>query len=99
MSREIGSELRKKLHELFFAVVKMLPTDFEPYGQRNRMNADGVIESDCSCNCKHFHVLQEMPLDWGVCTNHQSPRCGLLTFEHQGCPQYERNPNDVSDTI
>jgi hypothetical protein len=27
--------------------------------------------------------------DWGVCTNSKSPRAGLLTFEHMGCPQYE----------
>ena len=61
------------------------------YGQRSRTyvseDDDGV--SDCSCNCKHFQVLQAAPLDWGVCTNAKSPRCGLLTFEHQGCREFE----------
>jgi hypothetical protein len=28
-------------------------------------------------------------LDWGVCVNPKSHRCGLLTFEHQGCPEFE----------
>jgi len=28
-------------------------------------------------------------LDWGVCSNLQSPRAGLLTFEHMGCRLFE----------
>jgi hypothetical protein len=35
-----------------------------------------------------------MPLDWGVCANPASPRVGLLTFEHQGCPQYEMDSQE-----
>ena len=31
--------------------------------------------------------------DWGVCMNQRSPRAGLLTFEHQGCPQFEDGPS------
>ena len=27
--------------------------------------------------------------DWGACVNPTSPRVGLLTFEHQGCRQFE----------
>jgi len=27
-------------------------------------------------------------MDWGVCANPKSPRAGLLTFEHQGCPEF-----------
>lgn len=27
--------------------------------------------------------------DWGVCTNPKSHRCGLLTWEHQGCFQFQ----------
>jgi hypothetical protein len=27
--------------------------------------------------------------DWGICANATSPRCGLLTFEHQGCPNFK----------
>ena len=26
-----------------------------------------------------------------MCANPESPRAGLLTFEHMGCPQYERD--------
>lgn len=64
-----------------------LPTDFEPYGQRNRKTDWGP---DCSCGCLHFQKL-EGPLgaDWGVCSNPKSPRAGMLTFEHQGCPEFE----------
>lgn len=33
----------------------------------------------------------EWPLgaDWGVYSNPKSPRAGLLTFEHQGCREFE----------
>lgn len=72
-------------HEHLCRICQNLPTDFEPYGQRKR---DGL---DCSCGCDWFvSVGAELRLDndWGVCANPDSPRCGLLTFEHQGCPAY-----------
>jgi hypothetical protein len=31
----------------------------------------------------------DVGLDWGICANAKSPRAGLLTFEHQGCPDFE----------
>jgi hypothetical protein len=85
-------------HEALFAVAKTLPTDFEPYGKRKR--SDNVILGDCSCNCRWFHKLEGLRrLDWGVCANPNSPRAGLLTFEHMGCPQYERDKRaDYLDT-
>jgi hypothetical protein len=33
-------------------------------------------------------------MDWGVCTEPQSPRAGLLTFEHMGCPHFEQEPEE-----
>lgn len=39
---------------------------------------------DCSCGCYYFIELQDSG-DWGVCCNPESPRAGLLTWEHQGC--------------
>lgn len=45
--------------------------------------------NDCSCGCYFFHpLLGDLHRDWGVCTNPQSPRAGLLTFEHIGCAFY-----------
>ena len=35
-------------HEALFEVVKKLPTDFEPYGERERLS------EDCSCGCRWF---------------------------------------------
>jgi hypothetical protein len=32
--------------------------------------------------------------DWGVCRNPASPRVGLLTFEHQGCREFESGDED-----
>ena len=69
-----------------FNIIKILPTDFEPYGNRNR---DTDWGPDCSCGCKWFATLESKPYDYGVCTNPGSPRAGLLTFEHQGCKQFE----------
>ena len=72
----------------------VLPSDFEPYGNRSRTADYGP---DCSCDCKHF-VKLEQPFgnDYGVCINRHSPRKGLLTFEHQGCRFFEEK-NDFSE--
>jgi len=75
-------------HEELWRIVKKLPSDFEPYGERDR-NTDEPWE-DCSCGYIHFAKLQgELGFDWGVCTTPKSPRAGLLTFEHMGCPEFE----------
>jgi len=74
----------KNMHEHLWTLVQQLPGDYEPYGQREREG------SDCSCGCKHFLELAgKLGLDWGVCANSKSARCGLLTFEHQGCAAFE----------
>jgi hypothetical protein len=72
------------LHEQLWQIVVTLPTDVEPWGLRE----PGAV-GDCSCGCRWFLPLVAMPFDWGVCANPASPRVSLLTFEHQGCPQFE----------
>lgn len=72
------------MHEKFLKIVRTLETDYEPYGKVER---DG---SDCSCACRHFVKLAgDVGEEWGVCANPRSARAGLLTFEHQGCPEFE----------
>ena len=74
-------------HEELWRIIKKLPSDFEPYGQRNR---DADYGPDCSCGCRHFVKLAgDLGNDWGVCANRKSPRAGLLTFEHMGCKEFE----------
>jgi hypothetical protein len=74
-------------HEQLMQIVKKLPGDFEPYGERSRTNDWGP---DCSCGCRHFLKLDGgLGYDWGVCANEHSPRVGLLTFEHMGCEFFE----------
>lgn len=76
------------LHDLLWTLCRRLPTDFAPDGDRDRDTADPC--ADCSCGCRHFVPLAgELGNDWGVCANAKSPRAGLLTFENQGCPQFE----------
>lgn len=79
--------MASEMHKHLLTIMPRLPTDFEPYGQRSR---DTDWGPDCSCGCKHFIPLEgELRYDWGVCVNPDSPRVGLLTFEHQGCKQFE----------
>jgi len=92
-ARQSAHELRVKpgsqTHEHLFKIVKHMDSDFEPYGKRSRELGGG----DCSCSCKWYHELDgSRGLDWGVCANPGGPRCGLLTFEHQGCIKYECDP-------
>ncbi|MDQ3622132.1 MAG: DUF3027 domain-containing protein [Verrucomicrobiota bacterium] len=81
------------LHDLLWTVCRKLPTDFEPYGERDRDTAGPC--ADCSCGCRHFVPLAgDLGADWGICANAASPRSGLLTFEHQGCAQFEAAPDE-----
>lgn len=74
-------------HEHLLRIVKRLPSDFEPHGNRSREQDWGP---DCSCSCRYFLPLAgNLRFDWGVCAHPQSPRCGLLTFEHMGCTTFE----------
>ena len=87
----------ERSHDELWAICKKLPTDFEPYGTRSRQ----IGGPDCSCGCSWYHTLiGGARLDWGVCVNPASPRAGLLTFEHQGCEQFEeeiiRDGDDVA---
>lgn len=75
-------------HESLHGIVRRLPSDFEPWGQRSGEDEWGP---DCSCGCRWFIRLEtDLQFDWGICANSRSPRCGLLTFEHQGCAEFER---------
>ena len=76
-----------KSHDDCWDCCKKLKTDYEPYGTMSREDY-----SDCSAGCKHYVPLQGgLGYDWGVCFNPESPRSGLLTFEHQGCPCFEHD--------
>jgi hypothetical protein len=80
-------------HEQLWRVCQRKPGDYEPYGKRKRLTATrlALILGDCSGGCKWYHTLSgPASLDWGVCGNPQSHRVGLLTFEHQGCPEFEQ---------
>lgn len=71
-------------------IIKVLSTDYSEYGGSVERWADPNLEyPDCSFGCQHWRPLEgELGADWGVCTNANSPRAGLLTWEHQageGC--------------
>ena len=73
-------------------VLRKRITDYKPWGRVERWEKPDEEYPDCSCGCKHFKPLYnektQIDCDYGVCTNPNSARCGLLTFEHQagkGC--------------
>ncbi len=77
-------------HEQLWHVCEQRVGDYEPYGKRKRLKGTAGL-SDCSGGCKWYHTLiGPASLDWGVCGNAASHRAGLLTFEHQGCPEFEQ---------
>lgn len=84
----------KDQHKHLLKIVKKLPTDYKPWGNVERWEYDNQAYPDCSSGCKHYIVLEgDLGYDWGVCSNENSPRAGLLTFEHQagygGCFEQE----------
>jgi len=71
-----------------------LAEDYRPWGDVTRWEDPDKSYSDCSCGCIFYYELADKdrePLgaDFGVCTNPKSHRCGLLTFEHQGCSHFK----------
>ena len=87
----------KNAHAHLLTIVKELPEDYAPWGKiTDAQRAQRWV--DCSCGCKWYFVLEDLgrgkatqpiSMDWGVCTNPQSHRAGLLTFEHQGCFKFQ----------
>jgi hypothetical protein len=85
---EIQPEEEESLHWKLWKVCKTLPEDYEPYGTASREEGE-MWYGDCSCGCKYYLPLEgKLGADWGVCRNPDSHRCGLLTFEHQGCKKF-----------
>jgi hypothetical protein len=81
-------------HDRLWKVCKKLPEDWSPYGQKDRWHGDHKSDADCSSGCAFYYTLEprdgeDVGCDWGVCTNPESHRCGLLTFEHQGCEHFK----------
>jgi hypothetical protein len=47
------------------------------------------LAKDCSFGCGYFIPLRgSLGMNWGVCSNPESHRNGLLTNEHQGCLKF-----------
>jgi hypothetical protein len=94
--------MARRRDEPLWQACKRLPQDYTPYGESPRWADPDAPYPDCSSGCRFFvplHVragecsvrpdYEGADLDWGVCINPASHRCGLLTFEHQGCERFE----------
>lgn len=72
--------------EKYKHVVWIRSTDYSDYGgsvKRWEIPTQGY--PDCSCGCKWFRAVDDS--GWGVCINPNSPRAGLLTWDHQAGDQ------------
>lgn len=83
-----------KHHDRLMAATQERDGDYQPWGKVERWSDPNKNYPDCSTGCKHFYKLaarnkELLGMDWGVCGNPLSHRCGLLTFEHQGCERAE----------
>lgn len=68
-----------------FSILKKSLWDYKPFGTLPRS------KKDCSNKCKHYIPLSgKFKNDFGVCKNTKSFRCGLMTYKHQGCKEYEK---------
>lgn len=75
-------------HQHLLSIMPKRPQDYDPWGDNVRWANDADAYPDCSGGCK-WAMWLEGDSDWCVCTNPASHRVGLLTFEHQGCQQFE----------
>lgn len=83
-----------RFHDILRTAVKSLPEDYDPWGKNERWADPQKDYPDCSGGCMHYFKLatrekESLGANWGVCVNPKSHRCGLLTFEHQGCEHAE----------
>lgn len=77
-------------HKHLLKIVIKKPQDYAPFGEVIRWENENENYPDCSMGCKHYLNLEnDLGNDWGICCNSKSHRCGLLTFEHQGCRKFE----------
>jgi len=83
-------------HELLKSIIISLLDDYTDYGGKiKRWEEPDKAYPDCSGGCRFFKPLHVYKgeykdeeytgpdLDFGVCSNPDSRRGGLLTFEHQ----------------
>ena len=83
-------EIAMNNHDHLLKIVIKKEEDYEPFGKVIRWKNEEEDYKDCSMGCKYFNKLSgDAGFDWGVCANPKSHRCGLLTFEHQGCRKFE----------
>lgn len=105
----IEENMARRRDDALWQACKKLPQDYTPYGEEPRWADPHALYPDCSSGCRFFVPLHvragEYPvrpayegadLDWGVCINCASHRCGLLMFEHQGCAHFEPEEPDRS---
>lgn len=82
-------------HKALLAIMKQLPGDYKPWGSDDRDAPPDLWAPDCSCGCVfQARIEGSLGADWGVCTNPDSHRVGLLTFEHQGCRKFVQGKDD-----
>lgn len=84
---KIPSRPKHDEHQRLITLMVKRPEDYRPWGEVDFESLERP--ADCSAGCVYFRTLEgKLGADWGVCTNPESHRAGLLTFEHQGCAAF-----------
>jgi len=92
-----SKESQRVTHEQLWETCRKLLQDYQPYGNTDRESGPDGWGQDCSSGCRFYIPLPgNLGFDWGVCVNSRSHRVGLLTFEHQGCFEFEGAGNGPS---
>ncbi len=92
----MAEEVSDPRHDALFLVMKRLPSDFAPWGERSREREPGP---DCG-GCRWLIPLEDWSTgDWGVCHNPKSPRAGLLTYQGLGCFAFERGDEAAPEPL
>ncbi len=69
----MAEEVSDPRHDALFLVMKRLPSDFAPWGERSREREPGPDRG----GCRWLIPLEDWSTgDWGVCHNPKSPRAG-----------------------
>lgn len=87
-------------HRRLLKILPTRPTDYKPWGEVERWEEPGAEYSDCSSGCKWAVWLRRKGADdWCVCSNPNSPRVGLLTFEHQAGHECFEAPGPTAEEL
>ena len=78
---------------------KLAEMRFRPDEDKEAMDENGFIK-DQALHCAYYVPLEgSLGMDWGIIVNPNSPKFGLVVFEHShcGCPDHQPGDPDLQE--